>query len=138
MSKLLTTEKSINIILDPELTPNCICKRLPIGVNCNSIFLVDMCCLANPKDIVCDDMGSWRWGGSYRVWLKVNEFGGITVLGKDLPKQKSDDFPFYRIWKRYYVNKSSPDLKKLIVTIEGKQECTYKLLQFNKWHGIYK
>lgn len=107
----------MNIILDPELTSDFICKRLPISVDCNSVFVVDMSQLAHPRDIVCDDMGSWKWGGSYRVWLEVDEIGCVKILGKKLPEKS--DLPFYRVWKRYYVNKSSPDLKKLVITIEG-------------------
>jgi hypothetical protein len=107
----------MNVIFDPELASDCICKRIPIAVNCNCVFLVDMSELACPSDILCDDMGSWKWGGSYRVWLSLDEIGCVKVFGKVFP-DKSDQ-PVYRIWKRYYVNKSSPDLKKLVVTIEG-------------------
>lgn len=63
-SKLLSTERSINMILDPELQPEFVCKCVPISVNCNSVFMVDMSHLAHPRDIACDDMGSWKWGGS--------------------------------------------------------------------------
>ena len=31
--------------------------------------------LAHPKDVVCDDMGVWKWKESYRMWLSVDEIG---------------------------------------------------------------
>ena len=36
------TEECVNIILDPKLTSDVICKRLPIAIDQNSVFLVDM------------------------------------------------------------------------------------------------
>ena len=71
-----------------------------------------------PKDIVCDDMSVWRWKGSYRRWLSVDETGYIETIGKSLTK--TPDLPCYRIWKRYYENKSNRDLSRMVVTIEGK------------------
>ena len=120
ISKLLSTEECINIILDPKLTSDVVCNQLPIAIDQNSVFVVDMSKLAHPKDIVCDDMGCWKWGGSYRIWLEVDDTGGVKVLGKEAPGQDKSGFPAFRIWKRYYTSKSSPDLRKLVVTIEGK------------------
>ena len=105
--------------MDPKLTSDVICKRLPIAIDQNSVFLVDMSKLAHPKDIVCDDMGSWKWGGSYRIWLEVDDTGSVKVLGKEPPEQGKSNLPAFRIWKRYYTSKSSPDLKKLVATVEG-------------------
>ena len=73
--------------------------------------------LVDPKDIVCDDMGAWKWKGSYRRWITVDETGWITVIGKDL--STPPQLPYYRTWKRYTVNKSSSDLNRMIVTMEG-------------------
>ena len=88
------------------LTQNCskMCEHVPFGVNCNSSFIIDMNCLSNPKDILCDDMGTWKWKGSYCSWLSVDEHGFVTALEKDIPDSPSS--MHYRIWKRYYCNKS--------------------------------
>lgn len=117
--KLLTTSEIINCILDPELSEHSICKRVPIAVNCNAVFLVDMSKLGTSRDIACDDMGSWQWGGSYRKWLRMDDICDVFVVGKAKPVSPDPDMCYYRIWKRYYDNKSSPDVKKIIVTIEG-------------------
>ena len=89
----------------------------------NAVFLVDMSNLGSSRDIACDDMGSWKWGGSYRKWLSVDDIGDVSVLGKSKPISLDPNLCYYRIWKRYYENKSSPDIKKIIVTIEGM--CLY-------------
>ena len=118
----------MDILIDPELSTELVCKRMPFDVDCNSVFVVDMSKLSNPKDIACDDMGVWKWNGSYRRWLSVDEKGVVTVLGKTLAETPS--IPYYHIWKRYYENKSSQDLKKMIVTLEGKlqmHDCTCTL-----------
>ena len=117
-SKQLSTIQCVNILLDPELSSDSLCSRVPFDVNCNSVFVIDMSILSDPKDVVCDDMGVWRWKGSYRRWLCVDETGYIEMIGKTL--KKVPYIPCYRIWKRYYENKSSRDLNKVVVTMEGK------------------
>lgn len=117
VSKLLSTSQCVNALLDPELKSDVVCGYIPFGVNCNSSFIVDMNRLSHPKDILCDDMGVWKWNGSYRSWLAVNEQGEVKVLGKSLSGAPSSTQ--YRIWKRYYHNKSSPDVKKMVVFLEG-------------------
>ena len=71
----------------------------------------------NPKDIVCDDMGVWKWKGSYRRWLSVDETGCIVTISKSLTKVP--DMPCYCIWKRYYENKFSRAVSIMVVTMEG-------------------
>ena len=56
-SKLITTVQCMDILLDLELSPDLVCTHMPFDVDCNSIFIVDMNKLSNPKDIACDDMG---------------------------------------------------------------------------------
>ena len=117
----------MEILLNPELSTESVCKRMPFDVDCNSVFVVDMNKLANPKDIACDDMGVWKWNGSYRRWISVDEKGFVAVLGKTLVEGSS--LLCYHIWKRYYENKSSQDLKKMIVTLEGKINIVIALWQ---------
>ena len=116
-SKQLNTTQCVNILLDPELSTDSLCTRVPFDISCNSVFVIDMSSLMNPKDIVCNDMGVWKWKGSYRRWLSVDETGYIVTIGKSLAKVP--DVHCYRIWKRYYENKSSRDLSRMVVTMEG-------------------
>ena len=119
-NKQLTTVQCIDILLQPDLSQHFLCSRVPFDINCNSVYVVDMTSLIDPRDVVCDDMGAWKWKGSYRRWISVDEIGWIAIIGKELstPQQQ---LPHYRIWKRYYENKSSNDLSKMVVTMEGNQ-----------------
>ena len=58
LSKSMSTAQCVNMLLDPELQRKVVCKHVPFGVNCNSSFIIDMNCLSDPKDILCDDMGT--------------------------------------------------------------------------------
>ena len=89
------------LILNPDLSEE-ICSKVPFGVNCNSVFLVDHSKLGTSRDIVCDDMGSWKWGESYRMWLSVDEFGGVFVQVKSKPTALDSKLSYYRIWKHCY------------------------------------
>ena len=122
----------MDILLDPELSSDLLCTRMPFDVDCNSVFVVDMSTLSNPKDITCDDMGVWKWNGSYRRCLCVDEKGIIMILGKTLAEIPS--VPHYHIWRRYYENKSSQDLKKMMVTLEG---MIRRYIFYNYYIGTY-
>ena len=117
VTKLMSTRHCINVLLDPELNPDVVCGHVLFGVNCNSSFVVDLNRLSHPKDILCDVMGAWKWSGSYRSWLSIDELGDVTVVGKEILGSPPSS-THYRIWKRYYCSKSSPDVK-MVVLLEG-------------------
>ena len=124
-SKQLTTTQCINILLDPDLSSYLLCTTVPFDINCNAVFVIDMSSLPDVKDVTCDDMGVWKWKGSYRRWFSIDEMGYAEILGKML--KEVPDGPHYRIWKRFYVNKSSTDVNKMVVTMEG-NEFSYKVV----------
>ncbi len=115
--KMLTTAQYVNILLDPELQESKICTQVPCSVSSNSVFIVDLNHLESPKDICCDDMGVWVWVGSYQRWCTIDENDEVNILGKQL--ESPPRVPCYRIKKIYYKNKGSPDVKKVIVYLEG-------------------
>jgi hypothetical protein len=118
--KFLTTQEILNVLLDSELKLKSVCTQVPFAVMSNAVFIVDLSKLASAKDISCDDMGSWKWSGSFNSWCLVSSEGFVKLLGKDVPESglSSDT---YHIWKRYYCLQASPDVKKMIVLLEGKQ-----------------
>ena len=63
-------------------------------------------------------MGVWTWGGSSKRWISVDEEGDVTFLKKCQTAGKGDTC--YLVWKRYYHLKSSPDVKRMIIILEGK------------------
>lgn len=116
--KIFTTQDAINILLSFDLQESSICTRVPFSVEVNAAFVVDLNKLNSPKDILCDDMGVWSWGGSTKRWVSVNKYGFVTFL-KSMPEDSPSDNTCYRVWKRYYALKASPDVKKMILLLEG-------------------
>jgi len=43
-------------------------------------FIVDLNKLTSSNDITCDDMGVWKWGGSRKRWVSVDEGGSVSFL----------------------------------------------------------
>lgn len=115
----LDSQEIVNTLLDPDLEISRICKMQPLCVEHNVIFIVDLSYLKSPKDITCDDMGSWRCNGVYHSWLKVDDVGFVSVYGKEKPLDIDTTQLFY-LTKKYFVHKTSQDLKKTIAFLAGK------------------
>ena len=116
-SKLWSTRKCFSSLLNSNLDNSKVCIIVPFSVDINSVFIVDLNQLGSNKDIFCDDMGVWQWSGSYRKWCKTNEKGDVAILEG---KSDAEDSQFcYCIWKRYYCLKSNPDIKRMVVMMEG-------------------
>ena len=116
-NKMLTTQEAVSVLLSSELQESSICTKVPFSVEINAVFIVDLNKLASPNDVLCDDMGVWTWGGSSKRWISVDSDGFIIFLKKS---QTGDDESCYLVWKRYYNLKSSPDVKRMIIILEGK------------------
>ena len=118
-TKMLSTQECIDTLLNSDLQENSICTEVPFSVGINASFVVDLNRLKSPKDVLCDDMGTWKWNGSYHKWCLVDAEGCVKILTSKADSDKS----CYRIWKRYYFLQASPDVKKMVVMLEGKY-CT--------------
>lgn len=116
--KILSTQEAITALLSCDLKESSICTRVPFSVEINAAFIVDLNKLNSPKDVLCDDMGVWSWGGSNKRWILVDESGFVTFLKNKPEDNKSGDTCFC-VWKRYYSLKASPDVKKMIMLLEG-------------------
>ena len=104
----LDTQETVNILLDPELSTRKICSSQPLNAEHNAIFVVDISKLEDKKDIYCVDMGSWKYNGVYWSWVEVDEDGFVTAHGKQQPMESEAVF---HITKKYFVHKTSTDLK---------------------------
>ena len=71
------------------------------------------------------------------MWLSVDEFGDVYVSGKSKPSIMDLDLKYYRIWKRYYVNKSSPDLRNIIVTLVLHYDCESRYMFMSIVHRLH-
>ena len=117
-NKFLTTQEAINVLLDGDLQQDEICSQVPFSVSKNGIFIVDLNTLGCPKDILCDDMGVWTWSGSFKRWCLVSSHGFVKLYKKNISLQELNANS-YRIWKRYYSLKASPDIRKMVILLEG-------------------
>lgn len=123
--KMLTTQEAVSVLLNSELRESSICTKVPFSVEVNAVFVVDLNKLASPNDVLCDDMGVWTWGGSSRRWILVDEAGFITFL-KECHTEGNDE-SCYLVWKRYYYLKSSPDVKRMIIILEGEMTVLFHI-----------
>ena len=115
--KLLSTQEAVGVLLSSGLEQSSTCARVPFAVEINAAFIVDLNKLSASNDILCDDMGVWTWGGSSKRWISVDDEGFVMFL-KQKEKDGSDG-SCYRVWKRYYYLKSSPDVKRMIIMLAG-------------------
>ena len=114
----MSTEAATKIILDENFDESMVCQMQPTCVDKNTVFVVDLKQLSNPKDINCDDMGSWRANGTHRSDLLVNTKGNIVILSQrkvDKSRQRWQ----YKLVKRYYYHKTATDLHKTTYIMEG-------------------
>ena len=104
----------VETLLDPDLDANQVCKAQPVAVESNLVFIVDLKHLKHPKDLLCDESGSWKCNGCRHTSLVVSD---IDICGKEKPSNV--DGSLYKVTKKYYLNKGSPDFHRLVVTMEG-------------------
>ena len=115
----MSTTEIIETLLDPDLDRNVVATTQPVGVENNAIFIVDLKYLKHTKDIMCDELGSWRNNGCPSIWVIVDAHGIAETRGKVKPSVAGDGSVPYKVCKRYYVNKASPDFRRMIVFLEG-------------------
>ena len=122
----IDTVTAAQIILN-DANEEMLCTMQPTCVNKNALFVVDLEKLRDPKDITCDDMGSWRANGTHPVYLTKSRSGMISIIPlKQAVKGKVKD-EMYKMIKRYYYHKTAKDLNKTIFLIQGNW-CLYILL----------
>ena len=95
---------------------------IPFSAACNSVFIVDLSCLHNAKDVQCDDMGAWKDNGHYKQWCSVTENGSVTFHRKTRPSTHDST---YFITRKYYVSR---DVQKMVVLLNGKSYKFYPVL----------
>ena len=109
----ISTTDAVNIILDEDLPRNKVCTKTPTLVSINCLFVVNWEKLKNPKDLACDDMGSWRLNKTYRSTFSICT--NTVVFSKHSKRAEGS----YTLIRRYYFNKSSPDVCKTMCTVQG-------------------
>ena len=102
----------------------------PFMISNNVTFLISNANLKNGRDIVYDEIGAWKHNGSP---LKRFDVDKSTRSLKVMPSKEND--PNLYIFKHvYYENKSSPDLRKIVLTVIATCEFNFifEILSYNK------
>ena len=114
----ISTETAANIILN-DAQEDMLCEMQPTCVDKNSLFVVDMEKLRDPKDITCDDMGSWRLNGTHPSFITKNRSGEISLISQRSASKGKMKEDMYKMIKRYYYHKTATDLNKTIFVMQG-------------------
>ena len=96
-----------------------LCQMQPTCVNKNVLLVVDLEKLRDPKDVTCDDMGSWRSNGTHSVYLTKSLSGVISTVSLKQAKKGKVIGSMYKLIKRYYYHKTAKDLNKTIFSLQG-------------------
>jgi hypothetical protein len=117
-----TARNIAETLLDKDLPLSKIATSRPVGVQNNMVFVVDLSQLSSHEDIRADDLGSWTCNGKRSQQCIVDDFGRvIDILSKVKPRKQL----VYTLVKRYYRHSTSPDFRKVIAEIFGKQSYVH-------------
>ena len=87
-TKSLSSNEVLRYLLfEREYIKPWICQKIPLSVNRNTTFIIDLSKLLSRKDIFADDMGVWKHSDSPSQYFQVkkNDSGGlkeVVSLGK--------------------------------------------------------
>ncbi len=119
LEKGLETKKVVEILFQPD--EEAVARAVPTSVAMNAVFVIDISSphVMHYKNILADDLGAWMANGTktqyYRAPGKTRP--PITVT-KDAFKDAGGR-NIYRATRRFYRNKSSPDLQRVIIDLTG-------------------
>ena len=76
------------------------CTSQPTAIDRDCLFVVDLKKLKHPRDVLCDDMGTWQCNGCCRVWVIVDEDGNVEFCQDKKECERGENC--YRIIRKYY------------------------------------
>ena len=114
----IDTETAAQTILN-DADDESLCAMQPTCVHKNIRLVVDLEKLSNPKDITCDDMGSWQSNGTHPAYVVKGKSGVISTLSLKEAKRGKRSGDMYKLIKRYCYHKTANDLNKTIFSMTG-------------------
>lgn len=102
-----------------EDRPDLVSIAVPMGVQENASFIVDLDSLLNYKDLFSDDNGSWKMTGARLKFFRVQKEGGQVV---SIGKVKREGEAQESIRRLSCIYKSCPSRHRTIVAIEYGKE----------------
>ena len=99
-----------------------LCVAPPNNIAHNVSFLVESSKLQSVEDIKCDSMGAWTYKGKpRRRFAVVMSSENVVESIRPLPAGNCHNGEeTYTLTRTYYVNSSDDELRKTIVSLEGK------------------
>lgn len=111
-------EQLSRILVFEDVEPQKVCSGTPSNISHNVTFVVNLEEVGGLGDLKADEMGVWNRQGVPKAYISIRHKEGSKK--EVIRRQKTMDLPHhYTITRTYYRNGSSPDLQKLIVTVEG-------------------
>ena len=100
-------------------SPHLVSTAVPMGVQQNASFIVDLDALPNRKDLFSDGNGSWKMTGARLKFFTVNKEGSRVVRIEKVGTEQDADIAIRR---RSYICKSCTSFKRTIVAIKYRRE----------------
>lgn len=100
-------------------SPDLVSTAVPMGVQQNASFIVDLDALPNRKDLFSDDNGSWKMTGARLKFFTVKKEGSKVARIEKVGTEEDADIAIRR---RSYICKSCTSFKRTIVAIEYGRE----------------
>ena len=111
-------EQLSRILVFEDVEPQKVCSGTPSNISHNVTFVVNLEEVGGLGDLKADEMGVWNRQGAPKAYISIRQKEGSKK--EVIRRQKTMDLPHhYTITRTYYRSGSSPDLQKLIVTVEG-------------------
>ena len=120
LRKGMETKNVVEILLQPN--ENAVAQAVPTSVSINAVFVVDV---ASPhvmhyKNVLADDLGAWMAIGTKHKYYRVPSKTRIPIAVNNDVFNDASERHVYRATRRFYRNKSSPDLQRIIIDLTGK------------------
>ena len=111
-------EKLAQILLTELVPSKKWCLKQPVHVQRNVSFVVNVSMLDDPMDIRADENGVWIRKGSPVAFVSKHIKGNSTLF---YSRCKAGNHPnHYKITRTYYRHSTSPDFKRIITIVHGK------------------
>ena len=119
--RLYSVQDVAQILLSPSLlSSKFICSKVPTSICDNVAFIIHLDRLEDKKDVLADDMGSWKNNGvnTTQICVSLSESEVESVEKCDVNDENG--LPTYSIKRVYRTHTTDGTLKKLTAYIYGK------------------
>jgi len=114
------TSELVRLLRGKDVPAECVCSSVPTRAQSNVSFLVNLDNVKDPMDLRADDNGVWTHKGLRSLWVSVSARSVEILSRKGRPKFKlAGAAKMFCIKKAYHSLQSSPDFRRVIVTMEG-------------------